>query len=213
MFTTTRHHSSRIGTVSGALIILLIGIVNVGCGGLTGRKPTSAVSVQVTPSTASLQPGSTQQFSATVTGGSSSTVTWSANGGTISGAGLYNAPSAPGTYTIQATSATDNSKLGSATVTVIGTSTSPSSVVAGTTHSVGLSWAASTSSVVGYFVYRGTTAGGPYTKLFTSAEAATVYTDNSVQNGATYYYVVSAVDGNGAESGFSNQASATVPAS
>jgi fibronectin type 3 domain-containing protein len=79
-------------------------------------------------------------------------------------------------------------------------------------HSVSLSWDASTSTgVVGYYVDRGTQSGGPYTRLTSSPIEATLYTDTSVAAGTTYYYVVTAVDGNGLESGYSNQASATIP--
>jgi Abnormal spindle-like microcephaly-assoc'd, ASPM-SPD-2-Hydin len=79
-------------------------------------------------------------------------------------------------------------------------------------HSVALSWDASTSTgVVGYYVDRGTQSGGPYTRLTSSPIEATIYTDTSVAAGTTYYYVVTAVDGNGLESGYSNQASATIP--
>lgn len=81
-----------------------------------------------------------------------------------------------------------------------------------TPHSVTLSWAASTSSnVVGYNVYRGTTSGGPYTKINSSLVSALNYTDSSVQGGTTYYYVVTAVDNTGMESSYSNIATAVVP--
>lgn len=75
-----------------------------------------------------------------------------------------------------------------------------------------LSWAASTSSVVGYNVYRGTTSGGPYSsKLTSSPVAALTFTDSSVLAGKTYYYVVTAVNPSGVESADSSPASATVP--
>jgi fibronectin type 3 domain-containing protein len=78
-------------------------------------------------------------------------------------------------------------------------------------HSVSLSWAGSTSSVVGYNVYRGGTSGGPYTKINSTLDASTNYTDNSVQAGQTYYYVTTAVDSTGIESGYSNQVQAVIP--
>jgi hypothetical protein len=78
-------------------------------------------------------------------------------------------------------------------------------------HSVALSWDASTSLVIGYNVYRGTASGGPYTRLNSSVDANTAYTDNSVQNGLTYYYVTTAVDSNNAESAHSNQATSVIP--
>jgi hypothetical protein len=77
-------------------------------------------------------------------------------------------------------------------------------------HSVLLSWTRSTSTVNGYVVYSSQVSGGPYTKLTTSAVSLPSYTDSSVQNGKTYYYVVTAVDAQGVESSYSNQASATI---
>ena len=78
-------------------------------------------------------------------------------------------------------------------------------------HSVSLSWVASTSTVAGYNVYRGSQSGGPYIAVNSSPDASTGYTDNSVQAGQTYFYVVTAVDGSGNESVYSNQAQAVVP--
>jgi Abnormal spindle-like microcephaly-assoc'd, ASPM-SPD-2-Hydin len=79
-------------------------------------------------------------------------------------------------------------------------------------HSVGLSWNASSSQgVVGYNAYRGDVSGGPYSKINTSLDASTNYTDNQVVAGQTYYYVTTAVDGNGGESGYSNQVQAVIP--
>jgi hypothetical protein len=79
-------------------------------------------------------------------------------------------------------------------------------------HNVSLNWTSSTSTdVVGYNVYRGTIAGGPYTKINTSLNPTTAFVDNSVQAGQTYYYVTTAVDGTGLESGYSNQVKTTIP--
>jgi fibronectin type 3 domain-containing protein len=65
--------------------------------------------------------------------------------------------------------------------------------------------------VVGYHVYRGSVTGGPYTELDSVLNASTNYVDNSVQAGQTYYYVATAVDGSGVESGYSNQVKAAIP--
>jgi fibronectin type 3 domain-containing protein len=65
--------------------------------------------------------------------------------------------------------------------------------------------------VVGYNVYRSTVSGGPYTLLTSTPVPGTTYTDNAVQAGVTYFYVVTAVDANGNESAFSNEAPVTVP--
>ncbi len=78
-------------------------------------------------------------------------------------------------------------------------------------HSVDLSWNASTSPVVGYNVYRSTSSNGPYEKLNASLVSATTYTDQTVEGGVTYYYVTTAVDSEGLESAYSNQAVAVIP--
>jgi fibronectin-binding autotransporter adhesin len=97
-----------------------------------GGTVTSAVSVTVaqtlasiavTPATASLNEDATQQFSATgydqfgTSMASQPTVTWSKASGTgsVGGTGLYTAPAAAGTATVQATS---GSVTGTAAVTV-----------------------------------------------------------------------------------------------
>jgi hypothetical protein len=69
---------------------------------------------------------------------------------------------------------------------------------------VALSWTAS-SGATSYHVKRGTTTGGPYTQI--AAPTSASYTDTTVANGTTYYYVVSALNSVG-ESANSNEASA-----
>jgi hypothetical protein len=71
---------------------------------------------------------------------------------------------------------------------------------------VSLSWNAG-AGAVSYDVKRSTTSGGPYGTAVASA-TATNYTDSSVTNGTTYYYVVSALNTVG-QSANSAQASAT----
>lgn len=79
-------------------------------------------------------------------------------------------------------------------------------------HNVDLSWNASTSQdVIGYNVYRGNASGGPYQKINSVLDASTVYTDTSVGNGNTYYYVTTAVDSSNQESVHSNEAQAVIP--
>jgi len=73
---------------------------------------------------------------------------------------------------------------------------------------VALSWTASVSaSATGYNVYRSPVQGGGYVKI--GATSALTYTDVTVANGTTYYYVVRAVDAQGNEGDNSNEASAT----
>lgn len=84
---------------------------------------TPSVGVTVSPATASLTPGQTQQFGATVTNSTSTGVTWSITPatGTIDQTGLYTAPatiSVSSKVTVTATSAVDPSKSGTASVTL-----------------------------------------------------------------------------------------------
>jgi Abnormal spindle-like microcephaly-assoc'd, ASPM-SPD-2-Hydin len=92
-----------------------------------------------------------------------------------------------------------------ATVSLSGSGISP------VQHSVALSWTASTSTVSGYNVYRGTASGGPYTKINSSLVATLSYTDSTVQSSTTYYYVTTAVDSSGGESVYSNEVPASIP--
>lgn len=79
------------------------------------------------------------------------------------------------------------------------------------THTVQLSWNASTSTVSGYNIYRGTSNGGPYAKMNSALVMSLNYTDSSLASSTTYYYVTTAVDAAGIESAYSNQANAVVP--
>jgi hypothetical protein len=79
-------------------------------------------------------------------------------------------------------------------------------------HSVNLSWTASNSqNVIGYNIYRGLNSGGPYSKINSTLDASTLYTDTTVADGQTYYYVTTAVNSSNEESGYSNQATAVIP--
>ena len=82
---------------------------------------TPVVAVSISPGSASLLTGGTQQFTATITGTSNAAVTWSTTGGTVSTDGLYTAPATTGTYTVTATSQADTTKSASAAVTVTAT--------------------------------------------------------------------------------------------
>ncbi len=75
----------------------------------------------------------------------------------------------------------------------------------GGNQEVSLAWTAS-SGATSYQVKRATTNGGPYTTV--ASPAGTSYTDTTVTNGTTYYYVVTAVSASG-ESANSNQTAAT----
>ena len=110
------------------------------------KQTTIAVTVAVSPSTATVRVGHAQSFVATVTGASSTGVTWSVNGinggntaiGTIDNTGQYIPPTAvpsPSTVTLRATSTPSPSASGTASVTIIPkpsiASISPSSFTTG----------------------------------------------------------------------------------
>ncbi len=127
-----------------------------------------------------------------------------------SGASSFAFTAAVGSITSSQTAVITASANGGATTATLTLTTSQAPPVS---HSVALSWVASTSSnIAGYNVYRGTTSGGPYsTKANSSAVAGLTYTDTTVLAGQTYYYVLTAVDTSGNESGYSTQAAATIP--
>ena len=92
-------------------------------------EAAASISVSVSPLTAQVSTGGQQQFSATVTGSTNTSVTWTVKGtgcsgsacGTISSSGLYTAPGtvpSPATVTITATSVASPSASSSATVTI-----------------------------------------------------------------------------------------------
>jgi hypothetical protein len=110
------------------------------------------------------------------------------------------AGNATGTVTV-----TSNASGSPATITLSGSGAQISS------HTVALSWHASTSTVSGYNVYRSTTSGSGYVKLNSSLVGGLTYTNSNLQSATTYYYVTTAVDSSGNESVYSNEASAVIP--
>jgi hypothetical protein len=87
------------------------------------------LSMTISPSSASLNAGQTQQFSASITHNPNTAVTWTispANSGSISSSGLYAAPavvSSQQTVTATATSVADPTKSISSTITLMQSST------------------------------------------------------------------------------------------
>jgi hypothetical protein len=90
--------------------------------------------VSITPASATIVAGATQQFQATVNGKSGSSITWAVDGvnggnsgvGTISSAGLYTAPSVAGSHTISASDGTGAANSASVQLTVFSFAISPS---------------------------------------------------------------------------------------
>ncbi|MFY9532356.1 MAG: hypothetical protein WAR24_25925 [Candidatus Acidiferrales bacterium] len=119
-------------TTPGVFILVALIIVLSGCAGVTTSTP--AITVTLSPSSATVPMSQTQQFTATVKGSSDTAVTWEVNGtaggnsavGTISSSGLFTAPHAmpnPPKVSVTAVSKANPSVSASATITV--TSKSP----------------------------------------------------------------------------------------
>lgn len=116
-------------TMSRAHILLctcMLTFCLMGCGGGSASSPTlqqaSTVKVSVSPASATVAVGASEQFTAAVTGTSNTSVTWSVlegpSGGTISCTGLFTASNNSGTYHVVATSVADITQSALASVTV-----------------------------------------------------------------------------------------------
>ena len=68
-----------------------------------------------------------------------------------------------------------------------------------TQYSVNLMWNSSTSAT-GYNVYRSMAANGTYSKINSTTDPNTAYTDSTVVSGQTYYYAATSVSSSGQES-------------
>ncbi len=198
----------------------------------SAASAAATLTVTSTPGTLSLSSSSLSFGSVTVGSSKALSTTLTNTGGssvTVSNVGISGAGFNPGgisngqiiiagqavTVSVTFAPAATGGVTGGLTITS-NASNSPAKISlsgtgAATSYSTTLSWTASTSSVTGYNVYRGTASGGPYTKLTASVDSNTSYADSSVQAGLTYYYVVTSVNSSGAESVYSNQVSATIP--
>ena len=96
--------------------------------------PSPSISVSISPSSASLLAGASQQFTATVTGSTNTSVSWTATGGNVTNTGLFTAPnvSASTIVSVYATSQADPSVTNTAQVTVTPVPTPPPTVYSGT---------------------------------------------------------------------------------
>ena len=87
---------------------------------------TGAVAVSITPKRVGLTTGQLQTFAATVTGSTTTTVTWevdtvpggNASVGTITAAGVYTPPASPGTHTVGARAVADTTVAAAASVAI-----------------------------------------------------------------------------------------------
>ena len=224
---TVAFQPTTVGAVSGNISIVSnapgsptsVGLSGTGIAAtLTlGISPTSLSFGNVTTGTSS----ASQTVTITNTGNANVTIsqlTLSGSGYSMTGgsAPVTLSPSQNLTLSVQFSPTSAGSATGTISI-VSNASGSPATIalsgtgVAPIQHSVDLTWTASTSTVSGYNVYRSTVSGSSYTKINSSLVTALNYTDSTVQNGTIYYYVTTAVDSSGNESGYSNVASANIP--
>jgi len=204
-------------------------ICQTGCSGTTTEASSRSATVnagQFGPSTSSLNLGNvalgdSKTVTVTFTNATNSAVTITSI--TVSGPGFTAGGIPSGTIlnpgdiaALNVTFTPASTGTGTGSITVKSNAAIPQTTVAlqatgvpAGNHAATLSWNASSSVVTGYYVYRSTN-GGPFARLNSTEDTGLSYTDSSVTAGQTYSYAVTAVNGGG-ESGFSNQATATIP--
>jgi endoglucanase Acf2 len=170
----------------------------------------------LTPSSASVFTNAAQQFS--VSGNdqfglpvANPGVTWTVSGGagSVSTTGLYQAPAAPGSAAVTATSGSLSASANVSVLVQLPAPTGLSATAANNNAAIDLSWTAPSGTVTGYYVYRGTSAGAESaTPLNSSPVTATTFRDTTVAAFTTYFYTVRAVNTGGA-SAASSEANAT----
>jgi hypothetical protein len=126
-----------------AVTVTAVSTVDTTKSGVASATIAKLVTVTVAPTTASVQAGGTKQFTATVLNSANAAVTWSVNGipggdavvGSISAAGLYQAPQGvptPVTVSVSAASVASPTASAKSTVTITGAaikvSVSPASI-------------------------------------------------------------------------------------
>jgi Abnormal spindle-like microcephaly-assoc'd, ASPM-SPD-2-Hydin len=207
------------GTVAGAILIegasLNIPVNGTGTTGTTTSGQLSVSPASVSFGSVQVGTSTTQSSSMKATGGNVTVNSAASTNSqfTVSGVQFPLALTAGQSVPYQVVYTPTKSGTASATLsfaTTSSTTATESASGSGAMPFVTLSWSASTSSVQGYNIYRGT-APGSYTKLNPSVDASTTYTDNSVVPGTTYYYAATSVSSSGQESGFSSPLQVAVP--
>jgi len=180
----------------------------------TAPHATSSTSIAMIASTATDDTSGVEYyFTCTAGGGHDSG--WQ-SGTSYTDTGLT--PSTSYTYTVKARDTSSNHNETTASSPASATTdadTTPPAAPTGLMASAGdstvsLDWNDNgEGDLAGYNIYRSTTSGSGYSQINGSLVLNSDYTDNTVTNGTTYYYVVTAVDISSNESADSSEASAT----
>ena len=205
-------------------IAILTTAISIGCGGGSGmNRNVAAGELAISPATlnfGNVAVGARKGQDVALTAGDSSirvaSADWNGEGYSVSG--IVFPVTVPAGQSVhfrvtfephQAGGSAGNIRL------VSNASNSPHAVFGGKgtqvgQHKVAVAWA-SAAVAVGYNIYRGAAANGPYTKINASPHPASTFTDASVVGGETYFYVTTAVSKGGRESHYSNQVRVAIP--
>jgi hypothetical protein len=194
-----------------------------GTSGPTGPAATGVV-VNLSPLAFQVAPGGSITFTASVTGSTDTGVVWSvqegAAGGSVTAAGVYQAPPAAGTYHVVAASHADASKVQVATVTVTAPTAGTVAVVLGPPSSAvdacktvtfsatvsgstnqGITWSVregpSGGTITSAGLYTAPSAAGTYHVVATSVADPTRTAEGSVAVGAERVLAVAVTPGSG----------------
>ena len=193
--------------------------------GLAGTGIAAGLTLSVNPSSVSfgsVNTGTVASRSVTLTNTGNSDVAISQIGLTgqsfamTGGSAVTLAASQSITVTVQFSPASAGAASGNISISSNATGSPAAIALSGTgvtptQHSVALSWNASGSAVAGYNVYRSTTSGAGYSQLNSGPDSNLTYSDLTVQNSQTYYYVTTAVDTAGKESTYSSEVLVAIP--
>ncbi|HEY6182569.1 MAG TPA: choice-of-anchor D domain-containing protein [Terriglobales bacterium] len=215
------------GSVSGNLTIDVIGATDPATvplnGNGTATTPTGQLSVTAQFAFGNVNVGGSKNLTGTIqatnTDVNISSAAWNGSGYSVSGITFPTTVKAgtSKTFTVTFAPQAAGSASGNLSLTSDAANSPSKATFSGTgvqvaqQHVVNLNWSASTSSVVGYNVYRGTQSGGPYARVNSAVRTVTNYADNTVQSGQVYFYVATAVDSSSAESAYSGEVAAVIP--
>jgi Abnormal spindle-like microcephaly-assoc'd, ASPM-SPD-2-Hydin len=207
-------------------LALLTTAISIGCGGGTStHQDVSAGQLIVSPSRldfGNVAVGNTATKTGTLKAGNSSvevtSADWSGEGYSITGITFPATVAAGQSVSFKVTFAPQKSGSSSGNVTFLSdASNSPhaeafsaNGTQAGA-HSVSLAWHAGNSNTVGYNIYRGIQARGPFSKINSKLQSEASFTDSSVEPGLTYFYATTAVSKHGKESKYSKAVQVTIP--
>ena len=187
--------------VTAFLLSALAGILT-GCNGIStspvspvNPSPVANTRISLSPSTVTITSGSTQQFVATLSGNSDTSVIWHTSAGTISGNGILTAPAVTSStkVIVTAVSAAERTSIAASEVTIV-----PLNKLAITIHSlaageVGVHYSASLEATGGSAPYQWAITGGALPQGLSLDKSNGVISGLSSQTGS-YSFTTSVMD-------------------